>query len=155
MEGYKEKIDEIIKEESIYRFDGFTSEDALKIGLNLINYAKSINHKIAIDIELGGRRLFHYSSDGNAQKNDIDIERKKRMVMYSSHSSLWNFYMLKDSGMTMWDKWHLDEASYGAVGGGFPIRIKGVEPVVGIITVSGFNHEDDHNTIIKILKDLM
>ncbi len=155
MSEYKNIINELIAQEQKYQFDSFDSELALKIGLMLIEYAKDLNHKIAIDIELGQRRLFHYTSDGNAMKNDIDMERKKRMVMYSSHSSLWNHYMLKDANQSMWDKWHLNEADYAAVGGGFPIRIKGVEPVLGIITVSGFNHEEDHNSVVRILEKLL
>ena len=40
----------------------------------LIEEAKKRDNKICIDIAIAGRRLFHYSSDGNAVSNDIMIQ---------------------------------------------------------------------------------
>lgn len=74
----KELMKQCEAEEKKLKFREFSSETALAIGMALIEEAKKRDNKICIDIAIAGRRLFHYSSDGNAVSNDIMIERKKR-----------------------------------------------------------------------------
>ncbi len=151
---YKEKIRELEAQEKEIKFDYFDSELALSIGLELIEEAKRRNNKICIDIAISGRRLFHYSSDGNAMSNDIMIERKKNTAMHTGHSSLWAHYMLKDMGMSIDEKWHLDPSQYAEVGGAFPIRLKNCPTVIGTITCSGFDHQIDHGIIIDVCRKM-
>lgn len=141
-------------QEQEIQFDRFDSEDALRIGQALIREAKKRNNKICLDIQIAGRRLFHYSSNGNAISNDVMIERKKNTAMYTGHSSLWAHYMLKDFGISINEKWHLDPAEYAEVGGAFPIRLKNCPTVIGTITVSGFDHTVDHGIIIDVCRML-
>ncbi|MFR4337923.1 MAG: heme-binding protein [Lachnospira pectinoschiza] len=91
----KELMKQCEAEEKELKFREFSSETALAIGMALIEEAKNRNNKICIDIAIAGRRLFHYSSDGNAVSNDIMIERKKKTAMHTGHSSLWAHYMLR------------------------------------------------------------
>lgn len=44
---------------------------------------------------------------------------------------------------------------YAIHGGGFPLRVKGVEPLVGICVVSGLKQEDDHAVICEVLEKLV
>ena len=153
-DDYKKKAKEVEAQEKELQFDFFDSERALEIGLALIEEAKSRNNKICIDIEIAGRRLFHYSSDGNAASNDIMIERKKRTAMHTGHASLWAHYMLKSFGLTIDEKWHLDPSQYAEVGGAFPIRLKNCPTTIGTITCSGFDHTIDHGIIVDVLRKL-
>lgn len=143
------------EEEKEIRFKEFSSKTALTIGMALIDEADKRNNKICIDIAISGRRLFHYSSDGNAMSNDIMIERKKKTAMHTGHSSLWAHYMLKDCGMNIKEKWALDPSEYAQVGGAFPIRLVNCPTAIGTITCSGFNHEQDHSIIIDVCRKLM
>lgn len=149
---YKAKAKEVEAQEEELQFDYFDSQRALDIGMALIEEAKNRNNKICIDIAIAGRRLFHYSSDGNAASNDIMIERKKNTAMHTGHSSLWAHYMLKDMGLTIDEKWHLDPSQYAEVGGAFPIRLGNCPTSIGTITVSGFAHETDHGIIVDVLR---
>lgn len=151
---YKEKVKEMEAQEKEIQFDYFDSELALKFGLALIAEAKRRNNKICIDIAIAGRRLFHYSSDGNAKSNDIMIERKKNTAMYTGHSSLWAHYFLKNIDMSIDEKWHLDPAEYAEVGGAFPIRLRNCQTAIGTITCSGFNHETDHGIIVDVYRQM-
>lgn len=151
---YKDKIKELEAQEKEIQFDYFDSELALKIGLELIEEAKRRSNKICIDIALAGRRLFHYSSDGNAVSNDVMIERKKNTAMHTGHSSLWAHFMLKDMGMSIDEKWHLDPSQYAEVGGAFPIRLKNCPTAIGTITCSGFDHQTDHGIIIDVCRKM-
>lgn len=154
LEDYKAKAKEVEAQEKELQFDDFGSERALAIGLALIEEAKARNNKICIDIEIAGRRLFHYSSDGNAMSNDIMIERKKKTAMHTGHASLWAHYMLKSWGLTIDEKWHLDPSQYAEVGGAFPIRLKNCPTAIGTITCSGFDHTIDHGIIIDVLRKM-
>lgn len=98
--------------------------------------------------------MFHYSSDGNAVSNDIMLERKKKTAMHTGHSSLWAHYMLEDCGMNIKEKWALEPSEYAQVGGAFPIRLENCQTVIGTITCSGFNHEQDHSIIIDVCRKL-
>ena len=84
----------------------------LEAYLTMIEEAKKRDNEICIDIAIAGRRLFHYSSDGNAVSNDIMIERKKKTAMHTGHSSLWAHYMLEDCGMNIKEKWALEPSEY-------------------------------------------
>lgn len=44
---------------------------------------------------------------------------------------------------------------YAIHGGGFPIRIKGVESVIGVIVVSGLKQEHDHQVIAEVVWDFL
>ena len=79
----KELMKQCEAEEKELKFREFSSETALAIGMALIEEAKKRDNKICIDIAIAGRRLFHYSSDGNAVSNDIMIERKKKTAMHT------------------------------------------------------------------------
>lgn len=149
---FKGKAKEVEAQEKELVFASFDSERALRIGLALIAEAKERNNKIDIDISISGRRLFHYSSDGNAMSNDIMIERKKNTAMHTGHASLWAHYMLKSWNMTIDEKWHLDPGQYAEVGGAFPIRLVNCPTAIGTITCSGFDHTIDHGIIIDVLK---
>ena len=152
---FKQMAKEVEKQEHEIQFDQIDSEDALTIGLALIDEAKARNNKICLDIQVAGRRLFHYSSNGNAVSNDVMIERKKNTAIHTGHSSLWAHYMLKDFGLSIEEKWHLDPSQYAEVGGAFPIRLRNCPTAIGTITVSGFDHTIDHGIIVDVCKKLL
>ena len=54
-------------------------------------------------------------------------------------------------------KYGLREAAgqYAIHGGGVPIRVTGVEGVVGVIVVSGLAQEDDHQVVIETVTDFI
>ncbi len=41
---------------------------------------------------------------------------------------------------------------YAIHGGAFPVRVKGVDGVVGVIVVSGLKQEDDHQVIVEVVR---
>ncbi|KAL5000406.1 hypothetical protein BDV10DRAFT_183472 [Aspergillus recurvatus] len=44
---------------------------------------------------------------------------------------------------------------YAIHGGGFPVRVKGVDGVVGVIVVSGLKQEDDHQVIVEVVREFI
>lgn len=52
------------------------------------------------------------------------------------------------------DKYMLGQTAgeYAIHGGGVPVRVKGVEGVVGVIVVSGLKQEEDHMVVLEALQ---
>lgn len=44
---------------------------------------------------------------------------------------------------------------YAIHGGGFPVRVKGVEGVVAVIVVSGLKQEEDHQIVVQTVQDFL
>ncbi|PYI36417.1 hypothetical protein BP00DRAFT_387030 [Aspergillus indologenus CBS 114.80] len=44
---------------------------------------------------------------------------------------------------------------YAIHGGGFPVRVRGVDGVVGVIVVSGLKQEDDHQVIVEVVREFI
>ncbi|KAK4333626.1 DUF336 domain protein [Rhodotorula toruloides] len=47
------------------------------------------------------------------------------------------------------------EDDYAIHGGGFPVRVQGIEPLVGTIVVSGLKQEEDHQVIVDVLTEII
>lgn len=59
-------------------------------------------------------------------------------------------------------KYALASANGGAVadeyaihGGGYPIRVRGVEGIVAVVVVSGLKQEDDHQVVAETVKEVI
>ena len=59
-------------------------------------------------------------------------------------------------------KYALTSSSGGAVadefaihGGGWPIRVRGVEGIVAVVVVSGLKQEDDHAVVAETIRELV
>ncbi|NLA93229.1 MAG: heme-degrading domain-containing protein [Spirochaetales bacterium] len=138
----------LLHHEEVLQFNRFDSEIAWRLGSWIVNKARQEELPIALDITVGGRCLFHYSSNGASLDNVGWIERKKRTVHRFKRSSYYMGRLLADRGRSAQEEFYLDEAVYCFHGGGFPIILKGTGPI-GIITVSGLTEKEDHNLAVE------
>lgn len=44
---------------------------------------------------------------------------------------------------------------YAIHGGGFPVRVKGVDGVVAVVVVSGLKQEDDHQVVVEVVEEFI
>lgn len=142
------------KEEELLRFSSFSNEDALTLGLKIVEKAKQRGAAVAIDIEVNGNQLFHYAMPGSNKRHALWIRRKQNMVQTTLISSLHAYQQLINEGKDQWKDWRLNEADYGAIGGGFPIHVIGTG-IVGAVACSALPHEEDHRLLVDSISEMI
>lgn len=150
----KEALARRRKEETMLRFTKFSHEDALTLGLTIVKKAKERSAAVAIDIEVNGTQRFHYAMEGSNQRHALWVKRKQNMVNTIQISTLHACQQLIAEGKDQWKDWRLNEAEYGAIGGGFPIILVGTG-VIGSVACSGLPHEEDHKLLIDAISEIL
>jgi uncharacterized protein (UPF0303 family) len=149
-----EELVELLREERELQFATFTNADAWRLGVALVEAARSRGAGVTIDVRRGDQQLFHAALDGTSADNDAWIERKVRVVRRFGHSSFYVGPSLRLTQTTIREKFLLDEAEYAPHGGAFPVIVRGVGPV-GVVTVSGLPQEEDHRLVVEVLRRLV
>ena len=112
-----------------------------------------------IDISLAsGQTLFHtVTHAGTALDNDVWVARKRATVLRWGVSSWYMNQKFNDGNEEAFkNKYMLGDAAgnYAIHGGGVPLRVKGVEGVIGVVVVSGLKQQEDHMVVIEELNHL-
>jgi len=142
------------KEEALLCFDHFSNEDALALGLKVVEKAKERGVSVAVGIDINGTEMFHYTMTGASQRLGMWVKRKQNTVRETWISTYHVHQQLIHDGKDLWKNWRLNDVEYGSIGGGFPITIKGTG-VVGSIACSGLPHEEDHQLLVDALCDML
>ena len=142
------------REEALLCFPKFSNEDALTLGLKIVEIAKEWGVAVAIDIEVNGVQLFHYNMPGSNKRQCMWIRRKQNMVQVSQVSTLHAGQLLELGGLDLWKNWRLDEAEYATLGGGFPITVAGTG-IIGSVACSGLPHEEDHRLLVTAISSML
>lgn len=146
-----EEVLNVLKmQEEILQFTHFTNDDAWELGKLMVGEAKKRELPVGIMIKRSnGMPVFMQMMDGTTPDNIEWLNRKFNTVMRTEVSTL-EFYMyLQNTGNTM-DTKFMDERIYANSGGGFPLRVEDAG-VIGAVCVSGLNHVQDHDFIVRCL----
>jgi uncharacterized protein (UPF0303 family) len=154
MDDIKLSLDDLLRHEQELQFREFDYDDALRLGLKLVERAKELAGPVTIDICRNGQQLFHCALPGTSADNDLWIRRKNNVVNHYGHSSLYVGAQFRSKGSTFEQSSRLDPAQYAAHGGAFPIIVRNVG-VVGTVTVSGLPQEEDHRLVVGVLRDYL
>lgn len=151
MAEYQTIIESCTLQEERFQFFSFSREDALALGLSLVEHAKPFKKGVAIAIEVAGLRLFQHVTEGAAKHNVDWLQRKVNTVCQFGKSSLRVWAEFEQAGLTMEGE-RLAPMDFAMCGGGFPLIVRGVGQV-GVIAVSGLPHLDDHQVIVDALNE--
>jgi uncharacterized protein (UPF0303 family) len=143
--------EELLAHEDELQFARFDNVTAWELGQALVAAARDGGLAVTVDIRRGDQQLFHAALPGTAADNDAWIERKNRVVRRFGHSSFHVGTSLRRDGVTIAERFLLDEAEYAPHGGAFPVIVRDVG-VVGTVTVSGLPQEEDHRLVVDTLR---
>lgn len=147
-----EMMKKTLLEEETLQFDSFDQEDALQLGLIIIDLAKSQFDKgVAVEIEYKELQLFSHFMKGTTENNVYWINAKKNVVRHYGNSSHYVGESFREQGLNFHEASKLPSTEYQAEGGSFPLCVRG-EGIVGMITVSGLTSIDDHNLVVDGIK---
>ena len=138
----------LCRQEEMLRFDSFDNEDAWKLGSLIVEDARKRNLPIAVDIRINGYQVFRYGFQGTNDYNEIWLKRKIKSVTMMHKSTLGIHYMRRTGREDIYENGYLDPAEYAAMGGGFPIYVKGTG-VIGVLAVSGLEPHEDHDAAVS------
>ncbi|KAI1470476.1 uncharacterized protein F4812DRAFT_267494 [Daldinia caldariorum] len=140
--------------------ESFTAEDAWELGHLL--YARllpfSSQKPTLISISLAsGQVLFQAAvGSGTAPDNEIWVQRKRNTVLRFGASTWFQHckYAADEEAFRLKFGMSPEQAEkYAIHGGGVPIRVKGVEGVVGVVVVSGLKQHEDHGVIVDVINN--
>jgi uncharacterized protein (UPF0303 family) len=146
-------IETLRSQEQQLVWTSFGANDALTLGLLLLDMGRASNLPIAIDIRTADQTLFHAALPGAAPLNDLWARRKSNTVLKYQMSSLLLGEKMRASGKGFALD-GLEETDFAAHGGSFPIRLAS-GMVVAAVTVSGLPQLEDHALVISALKQVL
>ena len=109
-------LEDLLNEERELVFEKFNNDDALKLGLMIIEYSKANNISMGVKIERNRQVLFSHLMDGTCYENQMWYNRKKNVVDRYFHSSKFVKEMFLSNNQTFSDNGLLDEEFYQAEG---------------------------------------
>ena len=148
--SHLDDIAKIKNQENVLLFASFSEEDALAIGLAIVEKIKQANGSALIDIRFWDRQLFAYSMPGANADNAEWVRRKINVVRRYQMSSYRMGLELGQTGRALDASRGVDPLDFAPHGGCFPIRLKG-GPIAGCITVSGLPQRDDHRVVVEAI----
>lgn len=154
------ELDEIEILDQSLSFPTFTSQTAWALGSALRGKLFAFSKPTVIDISLAQNNhcLFHCTThSGTTPDNDLWVERKRNTVLRWGCSSWYMHNKFAGDETAFAAKFGLGNAagSYAIHGGGWPVRVRGVEGVVAVVVVSGLRQEQDHGIIIQTVSEML
>lgn len=146
--------DELAAEEARLQFATFHLDHAWEIGNALRELALQRSARVAIDISLRDRTLFHTALPGTDVANGHWVRRKRNTVIALGTSTLAVGMKLARANQSLEERYGLSPAEHASDGGGFPLRLRDLG-VIGAITVSGMPSLQDHRLVTDVLARFM
>jgi len=140
-------------------FPSFTVSDAWDLGCLLRSRLLTFPGSTVISITLANSTPLFYTAvrSGITPDNTSWVNRKSATVLRFGCSTWYMHNKFQGDEKAFAEKYCLlDKAKEFAIhGGGFPVRVKGVEGVVAVIVVSGLKQQQDHQVIVQTCRDFL
>jgi uncharacterized protein (UPF0303 family) len=141
----------------------FTATTAWELGCRLRDKILSDNNiPVIISISMANSEpmphiLFQCATrPGTSPDNEVWVARKRATVLRFGKSTWYMRHKFYEDERAFAEKYRLgpeEVGKYAIHGGGFPVKVEGVEGVVGAIVVSGLPQEQDHQVIAETLAE--
>lgn len=153
-------LNAITRVEQSLVFRSFTADVAWELGNRLRTRLLEFPTPAVINISLANSNqlLFHsVTRSGTQPDNDSWVARKRATVLRWGFSTWYMHNKLAGDEAAFAAKYMLGDSAgqYAIHGGGFPVRVQGVEGIVGVIVVSGLKQEQDHQVIVETVEQYL
>lgn len=145
------EIARVALQEKTLQFEAFDTDTAWTLGTLIKSLSEARKIAVAIDITLAGAPLFFYTMPGTNPGHADWIRRKRNCVMRFYKSSHLVGLDTQKANTTLDARTGATRAEYEAVGGSFPIRLRGSTAVIGTVTVSGLAPRADHMLVVNAI----
>ena len=136
----------LARQEETLRYAAFSREDALELGLKIIQLVQDRGWgAAAIRIVEDNTTIFSYKMPGTSAENDWWMGRKLATSRLTGTSSL-RACVESYAGIRE-PEWNERIGNFAACGGCFPVFRKDGKKPVHYVLVSGMEHQDDHQII--------
>jgi len=143
----------LLQQEKDLVFPSFDCDAAHKLGMMLIERARRENKVIVVSISIARQTIFHYAL-GVLGPNSDNWLRRKANVVYEYHRSSLNFGTKLAMDNSSLEYQGRNPADFTVIGGGFPIRVKGLG-VIGVVAVTGMPHVEDHEYVTTAIAEYL
>ncbi|KQQ03484.1 MULTISPECIES: heme-degrading domain-containing protein [unclassified Rathayibacter] len=144
-------IHELEQQERELVLDSFDHDTAWELGSRITELARG--SAVAVDIRRPGLVLFRAALPGSTPDQESWLARKSAVVLrLESSSALAAARFAAHGGDPSTGGWLGPD--YALTGGSFPLRVRGVG-VVAAATVSGLASMDDHDLVVRGLRELL
>lgn len=147
-------LDQLREQEERLVLPSLTENDAVAIGLALLEKATRRDLPVTIEVRRASRVVFRAARTGTNAHNDMFVAGKARIVERFGHSTLLERLRYEAEGSNFAEATSLAFPEYAPHGGGFPLIVRGTGPV-GVAIVSGLAQEDDHALIVEVLEEYL
>ncbi|RFU72049.1 duf967 domain protein [Trichoderma arundinaceum] len=145
-----------------FTLSSFTADDAVELG-NLL-YARLLPFAregrptlISVSIGAGSQTLYQVATgSGVTPDNESWVRRKRTAVLRFGVSSWYLGQKYAGNEAAFAAKFGLgpsEAGQYAIHGGAVPIRVEGVEGIVGVAIVSGLKQHEDHGVIAEVIRE--
>ena len=148
---YASMLAALAREEEELQFTAFSNDDALTLGLKLVERAHAMGKAITVDITRNGHQLFHHAMAGTSPDNGHWVRRKNNVVQRYGRSSWHVGTQYRSKGKSFETDSGVNPADFAAHGGAFPLALRGTG-VIGTVTVSGLPQQEDHALVTSVLR---
>ena len=142
-----EHVKELEQMETLFRFDHFSSKDALLLGNQIITEAKKYNEDLVVRIIRTEDQLtiFQYVGEDRTERNLEFAGKKGNTVAATGHCSLWALVQAFGGGSI--PPVFEEATDFLPVGGAIPIIENG--RMTAIVEVSGLHYGMDHPAVLE------
>ena len=140
-------------------FPSFDSTTAWALGSLLRTRLLTHANPTCISINLANTTPLFYAATkpGTTPDNTSWVQRKQRSVLRFGCSTWFLSNKFGGDEGAFAAKYGLGErvGDYAIHGGGWPVRVRGVEGVVAVVVVSGLKQDQDHQVIVQTVRDFL
>lgn len=151
----QELLESLLDQERRLQFDRFDNDDAIAVGMALVERGLADKLPIAVDVTRTRQQLFHAALAGTSADNDEWIRRKNNLVYRFGHSSFYLGTQWRIGGLPFEKKFEgIALENNAAHGGCFPVILRGTG-MVGTVTVSGLPQAEDHRIVVETIEKFL